>query len=84
MDKSIASTAPYFDAGKVGRELVQYLDAKSGAPQDARPAVLERLKDLLRTARTEAERQLMADGKGRRCAHGLATFQDELIRLVFD
>jgi [protein-PII] uridylyltransferase len=84
MDKSIASTAPYFDAGEVGRELVHYLDAKSGAPQDARPAVLERLKELLRTARTEAERQLMADGKGRRCAHGLATFQDELIRLVFD
>ena len=38
-----------------------YLDAKSGAPQDARPAVLERLKELLRTARTEAERQL--DGR---------------------
>ena len=84
MDKSIASTAPYFDAGEVGRELVRFLEAQSGAAQEARPAVLERLKELLRTARVEAARQLGADGKGRRCAQGLAAFQDELIRLVYD
>jgi len=84
MDKGIATTAPYFDAGEVGRELVRLLEARSGAAQEARPAVLERLKDLLRTSRTEAARQLAADGKGRRCAEGLARFQDELIRLVFD
>ena len=84
MDKSIASTAPYFDAGEVGRELVRFLEAQSGAAQEARPAVLERLKELLRTARAEAARQLDADGKGRRCAQGLAAFQDELIRLVYD
>src|SRR6476620_5105420 len=84
MDKSIASTAPYFDAGEVGLELVRFLDAQSGAAHEARPAVLERLKELLRTARAEAARQLAADGKGRRCAQGLATFQDELIRLVYD
>ena len=84
MDKSIASTVPYFDAGEVGRELVRFLEAQSGAAQEARPAVLERLKELLRTARTEAARQLATDGKGRRCAQGLAAFQDELIRLVYD
>jgi len=84
MDTSIASSAPYFDAGEVGRELVHYLEAQSGAVQEARPAVLERLRELLRTARAEAARQLDADGKGRRCAQGLASFQDELIRLVYD
>ena len=84
MDKSIASTAPYFDAGEVGRELVRFLEAQSGVAQEARPAVLERLKELLRNARAEAARQLAADGKGRRCAQGLAAFQDELIRLVYD
>ena len=84
MDKSIASTAPYFDAGEVGLELVRFLETQSGAAHEARPAVLERLKELLRTARAEAARQLAADGKGRRCAQGLATFQDELIRLVYD
>jgi [protein-PII] uridylyltransferase len=84
MDKSVASSAPYFDAGEVGRELVRYLEQRSGAAQEARPAVLERLKELLRAARAEAARQLDADGKGRRCAQGLAAFQDELIRLVYD
>ena len=84
MDKSIATAAPYFDAGEVGRELVDFIAAQKGAVQEARPAVLGRLKELLRSARTEAERQLAADGKGRRCAEGLAEFQDELIRLVFD
>ena len=84
MDKSIASSAPYFDAGEVGRELVRCVEAQGGAAQEARPAVLERLKELLRTARAEAARHLDADGKGRRCAQGLAVFQDELIRLVYD
>ncbi len=84
MDKSIASAAPYFDAGEVGRELVRIIEAQNGRAVEARPSVLARLKDLLRTARTEAARQLAADGKGRRCAEGLAAFQDELIRLVFD
>ena len=84
MDKSIATAAPYFDAGEVGRELVDFIAAQKGAVQEARPAVLGRLKELLRSARTETERQLAADGKGRRCAEGLAEFQDELIRLVFD
>ena len=84
MDKSVASTAPYFDAGEVGRELVRYLEQRRGAAQEARPAVLERLKELLRAARAEAARQLDADGKGRRCTQGLAAFQDGLIRLVYD
>src|SRR5437879_6008308 len=84
MDKSVASTAPYFDAGEAGRELMAFLEAQRGQAQDARPAVLDKLKQLLREARIEAARQLAADGKGRRCAEGLAAFQDELIRLVYD
>jgi [protein-PII] uridylyltransferase len=39
---------------------------------------------LLKTARAGASRQLVNDGNGRRCAEGLAEFQDELIRLVYD
>jgi [protein-PII] uridylyltransferase len=84
MDKSIASAASYFDAAEVGRELVGFLEAESGQAPEARPAVLARLKELLRDARAAAASQLAADGKGRRCAEGLAAFQDELIRLVFD
>ena len=84
MDKSIATAAPYFDAGEVGRELMGLLAAQKGEAHEARPAVLDKLKQLLRTARIEAERQLAADGNGRRCAEGLSAFQDELIHLVYD
>jgi [protein-PII] uridylyltransferase len=84
MEKSVISKAPYFDAQEVARELVGYIDANGAAAHAARPAVLERLKELLRGARAEAARQLANDGNGRRCAEGLGQFQDELIRLVFD
>ena len=85
MDKSITSTAPYFDAGEVGAELVQSRRRQHGGGAEARPAVLERLKELLqnRACRGRAASSL-ADGNGRRCAEGLSAFQDELIRLVYD
>jgi [protein-PII] uridylyltransferase len=46
--------------------------------------VLARLKALLKTARAEAERQLLAHGSGRSCAAGLSAFQDALVSLVYD
>jgi [protein-PII] uridylyltransferase len=84
MDESIISTAPYFDAAEVGGELAGILAANGGAVQAARPALLERLKELLKGARAQADRQLAADGNGRRCALGLALLQDGLIRLLYD
>jgi [protein-PII] uridylyltransferase len=84
MDRRLAAKAPFFDAAEIGRELARLVEGAGRAPESARPAVLERLKQLLRQARTEAERQLESDGNGRLCAEGLALFQDELVRLVFD
>ncbi len=84
MEKSVTTKAPYFDAHEVARDLVGYIDAQNGVAHAARPAVLDRLKELLRSARAQAAQQLANDGNGRRCAEGLALFQDELIRLVFD
>jgi hypothetical protein len=72
MDKRVAAPAPYFDAGEVGRELMEIIAAQKGQPLEARPAVLDKLKQLLRDARAEAERQLAADlfNLGQRCAPG--------------
>ena len=84
MDKSIATPAPYFDAGEAGRELMALLAAQKGRRWTPGRPCSTSSKQLLRTARTEAERQLAADGNGRRCAEGLSAFQDELIRLVYD
>jgi [protein-PII] uridylyltransferase len=82
MDNPI-TPAPYFDARELGREL-EGLIAKHGSVGAARPAVVERLKELVRSARAAAAHQLESDGSGRRCAEGLALFHDALIRLVFD
>jgi [protein-PII] uridylyltransferase len=82
MDTSIASTAPFFDAAAVAAELAHLTRERSAAA--VRPAVLERLKRLLRSARAEAHHQLQVDGNGQGCAAALALFQDELIRLVYD
>src|SRR5215468_5816645 len=84
MDTPIASNAPEFAAGHVGRELTSFVARHNGAALDARPAVLDKLKELLRAARLEVARQLSVDGNGRRCAESLSAFQDELIRLVYD
>jgi [protein-PII] uridylyltransferase len=81
MDTRAPLPAPYFDPQALRRELTQMFHAKSSADA-ARPAVLERLKLLVKAARSEAEIQLQTDGNGRRCAAGLSLFQDELIRLV--
>ena len=51
---------------------------------DARPAVVKRLSELTQAARASAERQLNIDGRGRDCAALLSSFQDQLIRLIYD
>ena len=56
MDKSIISQASYFDAREVRRELTQMFEQQNGVAVAARPAVLDRLKGLLKSARIEANR----------------------------
>jgi [protein-PII] uridylyltransferase len=82
MDTTVTAKPPYFDSREVGRELAQLVQVHGGLEQ-ARPAVLCRLKALLRAARAEAERQLLADGSGRHCAAGLSAFQDALIGVIY-
>src|SRR5262245_9463429 len=75
--------APYFEPRVLGGELESLL-ARHGSVAAARPAAVERLKELLRTARAAAARQLASDGNGRRCAERLALLHAALLRLVFD
>jgi [protein-PII] uridylyltransferase len=83
MDTPIIRAAPYFDPKELRIELTALFNAH-GTAAEARPAVITRLKELVKSGRAEARAQLEADGKGRKCAHGLARFQDELIALLFD
>ena len=75
---------PYFDPAALRVELTALFHAGGSVPAAARPAVVARLKELVREARMEARAGLEADGNGRRCAAGLSQFQDELIKLIYD
>ncbi len=83
MDKSQFPPAPYFDPQDL-RESLSALFHAHGSAADARPEIVDRLKVLIKAARGTARLQLEADGNGRRCAMGLARFQDELVRLLYD
>jgi [protein-PII] uridylyltransferase len=73
---------PYFDAEAMRVELTALFAAHDSA-EGRRAAVVERLKQLVKTARAAACAQLEADGNGRQCASGLSHFQDSLIRLLY-
>jgi [protein-PII] uridylyltransferase len=49
-----------------------------------RPAIVDVLKSVLKSARTEAENRLCTDGKGTQCAKNLAYVQDEIIRTLYE
>lgn len=83
MDTTIFRPSPYFDPLELRVELTALFNAH-GTAAETRQAVLDRCKLLIKSARQQAREQLEADGKGRKCAHGLARFQDELIALLFD
>ena len=74
---------PYFDPAAL-RSTLTRLQIENGGPLDARPRVVEILKDLVKCARTQARAGLERDNIGRKCASGLSQFQDELISLIYD
>ena len=76
--------APYFDAVALRHELTALFRTHGNDAAAARPAVLDKLKRLLKDAHAAAQAELEADGNGGRCAESLSHFQDELIRLVYD
>ncbi len=84
MDTQTYPPAPYFDPAGLRAELTALFHAAGGDASKARPAVVDRLKSLVKMSRAAARGQLESDGNGRRCARGLARFQDELIKLLFD
>lgn len=75
--------APFFDETKLRHELTALFNT-AGTPAEARPAVIERLKQLVRHAREQAHVNLERDRNGRACAADLSAFEDALISLIYD
>ncbi|MGE3875019.1 MAG: [protein-PII] uridylyltransferase [Parvibaculaceae bacterium] len=74
-----AKKPPALIDGAVLRQKLQDLETGS----DVRKRVVAILKEAITAARAEAERRLMADGKGTQCAMLLAAAQDEIIHALY-
>ncbi|MGO9543339.1 MAG: [protein-PII] uridylyltransferase [Rhodomicrobium sp.] len=84
MDQLKFHAPPYFDPAAVREELTSYWRESPDNAAQVRTRVLRRLKELKAHARSEAQALLELTGNGRACASGLAVFQDELIKLIYD
>jgi len=73
-----------FDAGAVASELEGLLAAHRGDERELRLAMSRRLKAALLQGRAAAERLLIKERAGRRCAERLCGMQDEIIRVLYD
>nr|MCH9764481.1 [protein-PII] uridylyltransferase [Alphaproteobacteria bacterium] len=83
MDTTVSHELPFFDPQELRVELTALFNAHSNG-DDARPHVLSRLKGLVDNAHRLSRERLDRDHNGRRCAHGLAQFEDALVSLIYD
>jgi [protein-PII] uridylyltransferase len=72
-----------FDEPVLVAELAALADEHSGSEQNLRRAVTQRLKTVLNDGRAQAERMLLKDRQGRRCAERLCFLHDEIVRVLF-
>src|SRR6185436_8351616 len=79
MNRRAEHTGPLIDKAALERSFGGLV-----AGSAVRPSIVSILKDALASARAEAERRLLADGHGTKCATSLSEAQDEIIRALFD
>src|SRR6202047_5204151 len=72
-----------FDAAAVAGELENLVPEYGGNERELRLAVSRRLKAALLQGRPAAERLLIKERAGRRCAERLCQMQDEIIRIIY-
>jgi [protein-PII] uridylyltransferase len=73
-----------FDAATMAGELEDLAETQPGDGRELGLAVSRRLKTALLHGRAEAERLLIKDRGGRRCAERLCFMQDEIIRVLYE
>ena len=81
---SIANPEKLIDVPKLRARLTALADMHGLQSPALRPAIVEDIKSILAASRDEAERRLLADGHGTRCAENLSYVEDEIIHALFD
>jgi [protein-PII] uridylyltransferase len=84
MDQTLLIPAPYFDPQALREQLTSLWKEHSSQDSVMRARALELLTEIMVQAREAAQRQLEADGNGRKCTEGLSRFQDEFISVIYD
>jgi [protein-PII] uridylyltransferase len=83
-NKEAAPGFEVFDAAVMAGELEDVAETQDGNEHELRLAVSRRLKTALLRGRAAAERLLINDRGGRRCAERLCFMQDEIIRVLYE
>jgi [protein-PII] uridylyltransferase len=77
-------TVELIDARALAAELDALAADRRGDERDLRAQVAQRLKAALNEGRAKAEKLLLKDRHGRRCAERLCRMEDEIIRILFE
>ncbi|HYS49915.1 MAG TPA: nucleotidyltransferase domain-containing protein, partial [Xanthobacteraceae bacterium] len=77
-------TVDLFDAAAIAADLAELAEVHHGRERELRTAVAQLLKAALADGRALAERLLLEDRHGRRCAERLCSMQDELVRILYE
>ncbi len=77
-------TADLIDARALAAELDALAAGHHGDERDLRVLMAQRLKAALSAGRDRAEKLLLKDRHGRRCAERLCRMEDEIIRILFE
>jgi [protein-PII] uridylyltransferase len=80
----VRSAGELIDARAITADLEKLVKAHSGNEREMRAAVAQWLKAALIAGRAKAERLLLKDRHGRRCAERLCRMEDEIIRILFE
>jgi [protein-PII] uridylyltransferase len=83
-EPATGGTAELIDTPAVVADLEQLAASHSGGERELRTALAQQLKKALTEGRAKAEKLLLKDRHGRRCAERLCEMQDEIIRILFE
>src|SRR5271165_1349247 len=83
-NQNAARETEVFDAAAVAGDLEAIAERNAGNERELRLALSRRLKVALLEGRAAAERLLINDRGGRRCAERLSFMQDEIICLLYE
>ncbi len=83
-DLATRSAGDLIDSRAIAADLEKLAKEHAGNDREMRTALAQRLKAALVAGRAKAEKLLLKDRHGRRCAERICRMEDEIIRILFE